>query len=390
MTASAEWQPTARLPLVVVSGNADTQNKLEDGSNITQPTSDPPIDQQFAAEFSRSAARFGSAPGRVNLIGEHVDYNGGLVLPTAIDRRVRVALRDNDTGTHRIVSHEFGERHEREAQGEPSGAWSDYAYGALTQATRQGWLAGGADLYVVSDLPAGAGVSSSAALISAVLRALAPTEQPPEPEQLAALARWVETDFIGVPCGTMDQLAVALTEPGVALALDTRNDHWERITIPADWAFTVVHSGVRRQLADGRYRQRVDECDAIKRQLGTQHICLVGAPSLLSLGERLDARLRHVVSEHERVIAARTAMREGAPDKFGALMNASHASYSHDFAASTPEIDALVQDAVALGATGARLTGGGFGGCIVVLTSHGDASALTAELLERHPRAFLV
>lgn len=343
----------------------------------------------FAEEFGRQPAATGEAPGRVNLIGEHTDYNGGAVLPAALARTTRIALAPSDTQHLKIKSTRFDTLTMRACGSAKQGDWTDYAAGAVAKATELGWLGGGADLYIDSDVPDGAGVSSSAALITAILRGAAELAGiTPDPVKLAQHARAVENDYIGMPCGIMDQMAIGLAEPGKALALDTRDLTYEILEIPADWGFATLHSGIRRELADGRYKLRFEECQQASKQLGTSTLCrltLAQAKAMQALPDALLKRARHVTSEHSRTVQASAAMKAGDLETFANLMNESHRSYAQDFEASTPEIDALLEDALETGARGARLTGGGFGGCIVVLHHAAQLDAWVDQFLARHP-----
>lgn len=348
----------------------------------------------FAATFGTLPSITASAPGRVNLIGEHTDYNGGAVLPAALQCRVQVALAKTDTPVITIKSSRFETKISRPVGDPKRGDWTDYAIGALDKATQLGWLNGGINLFIESDVPDGAGVSSSAALITAILRAATRLSQiEASPVEIAKQARAVENDYIGMPCGIMDQMAVGLADYGKALALDTRDLSYDVIDIPDDWGITVLHSGVRRELADGRYKARFEECQQAAEALGAAYLCRLDsaqAQAIDDLPENLRKRARHVMTEHRRTVAASAAMRSGDLSAFAALMNESHRSYSADFEASTPEIDALVADALATGAHGARLTGGGFGGCIVVLHTQAETEAWRDTFLARHPKVSLV
>lgn len=335
-----------------------------------------------------------SAPGRVNLIGEHTDYNGGAVLPAALNRRVQVTLAPNPADKVVIKSHRFDAKIERPLGDAKRGDWTDYAMGALWKASELGWLSGGVFLLIESDVPDGAGVSSSAALITAILRAAASISQTATtPVDIAKHARAVENEYIGMPCGIMDQMAVGLAAYGTALALDTSDLSFDVIDIPDNWAFAVIHSGVRRELADGRYKARFEECQEASLALGTQELCRLDPSQIAAMSrlpDNLMKRTRHVVTEHNRTIEAIEAMKTKDFQTFGHLMNESHRSYSQDFEASTPVIDALVNDAVKLGAAGARLTGGGFGGCIVALLKTEELADWSKTLLARHPNAWRV
>lgn len=343
----------------------------------------------FAEAFDRPAAAMGEAPGRVNLIGEHTDYNGGAVLPAALTCTTRIALAPSDTPHLRIKSTRFDALTLRACGSAKQDDWTDYATGAIAKATELGWLKGGADLYIDSDVPDGAGVSSSAALITAILRGAAELASvSPDPVEVAQHARAVENDYIGMPCGIMDQMAIGLAAPGKALALDTRDLDYEILDIPLDWGFATLHSGIRRELADGRYKLRFEECQQASERLGTSTLCRLTSAqtqALHGLPSALLRRARHVTSEHSRTVQASAAMAIGDFETFANLMNESHRSYAQDFEASTPEIDALIEDARATGAPGARLTGGGFGGCIVVLHRAEQLDPWVDQFLARHP-----
>ena len=335
-----------------------------------------------------------SAPGRVNLIGEHTDYNGGWVFPAALSVRLDVQLTPRSDEQVVVSADGFPETARRAIGDAAEGHWSDPALGAIYEAIALGLLENGADLAIHSTIPAGSGLSSSAALIVAILKAarehaastLSDTE-------MAVAARRVENEFIGVPCGIMDQMAVAIAQPGQAMALDTATLEYRLVTLPITHDLVVLHSGYTRKLSDGRYRQRKEECDAAKQALGTQDLCLLD-PQLIEDTAALDdiarRRARHCATEHRRVLAAIEALEAGDMCQFGALMIASHASMRDDFEVSIPPIDALVADAVDLGAVGARLTGGGFGGCIVACIERSARDAWQDALLAQHADARFV
>lgn len=325
----------------------------------------------FRQAFERAPEVTSHASGRVNLIGEHIDYNGGTVLPAAIARYVHVAVARNNGSAHRIASDRFAGIFSHVPGTAKTGSWADYASGALEKATELGLISGTVDMALVSNIPDGAGLSSSSALVAAVLRACgAISGAQLEQVALANASRAVENDYIGMPCGVMDQMAIALTEPGQALALNTATITHQCIAIPDAFSFVILHSGVNRKLSDGRYLVRFKECETASMALDAEHLCLLNdkqRASIKSLPANLAARARHVVTEHERTLAAIEVMAAGQVAEMGRLMSESHASYSDDFEASTPEIDALVQSCISEGAYGARLTGGGFGGCVVCL-----------------------
>ena len=345
----------------------------------------------FERAFGAAPAVTLFSPGRVNLIGEHTDYNGGCVLPTALRLGVKVALAARTDGLVRVASDRFDGVAERNLDERASGDWSDYVLGAIVAARDEGLLPGGADVALAADLPDGAGLSSSAAVTVGVLRAAAEAVGVAlDPLRAARLARGVENDFVGVPCGIMDQMAIALAAPGEALALDTQSLAYETVSLPSGYDFPVIHSGVRRSLNEGRYAERRAECEAAAAALGASALCRLTdeeATRAAALPAPLARRTRHCVTEHRRTLAATTALREGDMAAFGGLMIESHASLRDDFEVSVPAIDALVASLTAAGAMGARLTGGGFGGCVVALTRRERTEAVLKKALASHAAA---
>ncbi|UIP06179.1 galactokinase [Erythrobacter sp. SDW2] len=332
-----------------------------------------------------------TVPGRVNLIGEHTDYNGGMVLPAALSVALTVDLRPREDRKVIVTAEGFSGSAERTLDGLATEHWSDPAVGALREAVKLGLLKGGADLLIRSTIPAGSGLSSSAALIVAILKAARISAASGISDiDLALAARRVENEYLGVPCGIMDQVAVAVPQPGQAIALDTATLDYALVPLPASYAMVVIHSGHSRKLSDGRYKERKEECDAARIAFGRDDICLLDPADIEAVAEvdeTVRKRARHCASEHRRVLAAREALAIGDIPALGTLMNVSHASMRDDFEVSIPPIDALVADAVELGAAGARLTGGGFGGCIVACVARDRRNAWLAALLERHPQA---
>lgn len=352
------------------------------------------IADAFAASFGGQPTVIQQTSGRVELLGSHTDYNGGMVLPAGLPVGVTVALRPTAEPEIRIGSQQFTGMHTYALGESARGHWADYAAGAVMQAQRHGLLSAGAELTISTTMPDGAGLSSSAALIVCVLKAArASSAKTMDDTQIALLAQAVEHDFIGVPVGIMDQMAVAITTASQAMALDTRTMHYELINVPSKIRISVIHSGYSRKLSDGRYKQRRDECDEAKRLLNVDHLCLLDHTQINmanALPWPYSGRAIHLAKEHIRTIEAIAALEQGDLDRFGALINASHASMRDLFQITTPQIDDLVGDAVALGAAGARLTGGGFGGCIVACTSQERFDPWIKTLLERQPKARLI
>ncbi|MFM7206780.1 MAG: galactokinase [Planctomycetaceae bacterium] len=324
------------------------------------------------------------APGRVNLIGEHTDYNDGFVLPCAIDRGLTISVRARP-GAECLLASDRG--------GDPLAIdltrpllagrsdWGRYVAGVLAGFQRLGWTIPGFEASIAATLPAGGGLSSSAALevgIATVVETLCGRSL--EPAEKALLCQRAEHEFAGVPCGIMDQFAVTLARPGCGLLIDCRSREVAHVPIAADVAVLVIDSGVKHALADGGYAARRRECESAARTLGVATLRDVPLAEWPAAAGRLTdperRRARHVVAENDRVQAfAAAAARHDWPAA-GRLMIASHASLRDDFEVSCPELDAIcaAADGVA-GMYGCRMTGGGFGGCAVALV---DARQIAA------------
>jgi galactokinase len=321
------------------------------------------------------------APGRVNLIGEHTDYHGGYVLPAVIPQRARVEARTRADRRVRAWSAAVDEPVQEYAIGaETRGrGWLDYVQGVTTLLRQEGAPVSGVDLRIESDVPVGAGVSSSAALEVSVLRALRSLYAwSLDDVALAKLAQRVETEFVGVPVGIMDQMASSVGRDGEALFVDTASLAIERLPLPRDAALVVIDSGVVHQHAGGEYVTRRRESFEAATRLGVERLRDAGLerlPQLSTLPPLLARRARHVITENQRVLDAVTALRDGDVARLGALFNASHASMRDDYETSTPEIDTLVTIAQQHPSVyGARLTGGGFGGAVVMLAEAPNAA----------------
>jgi galactokinase len=326
----------------------------------------------------------------VNLIGEHTDYNGGFVLPTAIPQQTRVDLSPHpDMAVHAASANLPQEGTYRLGAEARRGDWLDYVQG-VTWALREHGLAPttGFDLHVESDVPLGAGLSSSAALEVALLRAIRDAFDLTglTDVRLAQLGQIAENDFVGARCGIMDQMAASLADQSAALFLDTRSLEYRRVPLPAQADLVVIHSGVSHGIAGGEYNVRRAQCEAAAAQLGVaqlRDLTMQDLSRVDRLPEPLCRRARHVVTEDERVLAAVAAIDRADLPALGALFEASHASMRDDFEVSAPEVDQLVELAQAdPGIYGARMTGGGFGGSVVMLARRGtggDAGARIAR-----------
>jgi galactokinase len=345
----------------------------------------------FADLFGRPPLVTADAPGRVNLIGEHTDYNGGFVLPLAIPQRTRVELAPRTDDIVRAWTANLPRETEeyRIGQETKGRGWLDYIQG-ITEAVRlAGHKLGGFDLRIESDVPLGGGLSSSAALEVALLRALREAfGLRIDDVELALLGQKAENDFVGAPVGVMDQMASSLADERRALFLDTRSLRYERVPLPAGVEIAVIDSGISHNNAGGAYRTRREQCEKAAELLGFPQLRDLEVQDLwrlASLPEPLDRRARHVITENARVRGAVSAMQEGDLERLGKLLNTAHDSLRDDFEVSLPEIDLLVdlarrEDAV----YGARLTGGGFGGAVIVLARAGQARAIAEKVVAEY------
>jgi galactokinase len=341
-----------------------------------------------------AAIRVVRAPGRVNLIGEHTDYNDGLVLPAAIDLGISIAFVPTDDRQVRLTLVATGEACELDldAPGSRRGAWSDYVAGTAWALEAAGAATSGFVGILAADLPSEAGLSSSAALELATALALG-GGLPPLADRLALaqVARRAENEFVGVPSGLMDQFAVAFGVDDAALMLDCRSLEHRIVPLPPGLALVIADSGVPRRLAASGYAQRRAECDRATEQLrqvepGIGSLRDVTVEILASAGGVLDPialrRARHVVTENARVEAAVEALERGDLPALGELFAASHASLREDFEVSTPELDRLVELAAATpGVVGARITGAGFGGATINLVDIAAALSFVEQML---------
>ena len=343
----------------------------------------PPLQrarQAFEAAFGSPPRHLVRAPGRVNLIGEHTDYNGGFVLPCAIDYATVIAASPRHDRQVRLVAADAGQATDSFSLDTPISArsdalWANYVRGMVQALLADGWALAGADLAIAGDVPQGAGLSSSASLAVAVgqafqalfgLQALSPTA-------LAQLAQRAENQFIGVNCGIMDPLIAARGLAGHALLIDCRSLAATPVPMPPGCAVMIVHSRVRRGLVDSEYNTRRRQCEAAARHFGVATLREVDTARLDADATGLDPvvwrRARHIISDSQRAVDAAAALRQGDLAHLGRLMAASHASMRDDFEITTPAVDQLVAIAqAAIGNTGgARMTGGGFGGCVVAV-----------------------
>jgi galactokinase len=350
----------------------------------------------FADRAGRRPDGVWRAPGRVNLIGEHTDYNDGFVLPVAIDRSVVVAAAARDDGVLRSWStgHRAGpvsRRLDELGRGSSSG-WSAYVEGVAWALLQDGIAVPGADLVVHADLPAGAGLSSSAALEAAVALALvdlAGTGSPPDRVALALAGQRAETEVVGMPCGLMDQMAVLCGQAGHALFFDTRTLATEQVPFdPAAAGLTllVIDTRVTHRLTGSPYAERRRSCERAAAALGVPALRDLSLADLEAAADRLDdetfRRARHVVTENARVLEVVALLRQGDVAAIGPALAGSHRSLRDDYEVSCPELDVAVEAAVATGAVAARMTGAGFGGSALAMAPVGLEERLAAAVEE--------
>jgi galactokinase len=347
-------------------------------TTLAHPTLHPLI-SDFERRFGHVPQVF-RAPGRVNLIGEHTDYNDGFVMPAALEFSTWVAASPRKDDTFVVASREFNDEFEFSLAGPASRQhrWTDYVQGVAITMKAAGFQFSGADLMIASDVPMGAGLSSSAALEVATgfaLLQLAGTK--PDLTQLARLCQRAENEFVGTRCGIMDQFISCLAEQGHCLMIDCRSLEYEKLPLPERCALVISNTMVRHELASGEYNLRRQQCEEgleiLRRSMpqarSLRDISLQQLEEYAGeLPEILYRRCRHVITEIQRVLDAAAALKQGELERLGGLMRQSHLSLQQDYEVSCPELDLMVEIASAQpGVYGARMTGGGFGGCTISL-----------------------
>jgi galactokinase len=343
------------------------------------------LNEHFRKVFGRDPDAAAAAPGRVNLIGEHTDYNGGYVLPTTLPQETHVLVARRDDRIVRTYSADVSEPHFASFElGSESRrySWIDYVQGVTWALGERGAEIHGVDLFVTSTVPIGKGLSSSASLQIAVARALRESFHLILSDvEIAMTAHRAETEFVGAPVGVMDQMVCALGQPSTALFLDTRAMQFETIPLPPGVELGVIDSGIAHSHASGEYRTRRRECEEAAALLGVvelRDLTLDDLERIALLPEPLNRRARHVVTENARVLKAAKALQQRDALALGRLFFESQVSMRDDFDISLPEIDLLVDIAMRTpGGYGARLTGGGFGGAVVMLCESGTAAEAT-------------
>lgn len=335
------------------------------------------LNEFFSAAFGQEPDLIVQAPGRVNLIGEHTDYNDGFVLPAAINYSTWIAASARTDRELHVVARDFDSQRaivnlDAPMQQDPTAPWSDYLRGVVQELQKRGYRLAGGNLLVSGNVPAGAGLSSSASLEVALVRALTElSDETIDPTEAALVGQAAENNFVGCNCGIMDQLISARGQESSALLIDCQDLSTRSVSIPLDWEILIVHSGVKRGLVESEYNMRRAQCETAAAFFGQQTLRGVELEQLLAAEGKLDdlsfKRARHVLTENERTLLAAEALSSGDMPTLARVMAESHVSMRDDFSITTPAIDRLVEilQQAGNGRAGARMTGGGFGGCVV-------------------------
>ena len=359
----------------------------------------PAIDaaNTFRDTFGQSPEHLIQAPGRVNLIGEHTDYNDGFVFPLAINYHAAIAATGTADRTLDVIALNENATRASIPLDEPQVFdetlhWSNYVRGIVQELRAAGFNLAGGQLAIAGNVPLGAGLSSSAALEIALIRTLVTLgHESIDGKQAALIGQAAENRFVGCNCGIMDQLISALGERDKALLIDCRSLSTTPVSLPPGATILVIHSNVKRQLVDGEYNARRSECERVARHFGVAALRDLTLDQLQSqqgvLGDVEFRRARHVITENERTLQMKSALVHADLQLAGRLMADSHHSMQHDFEITVPEIDALVamiRETLG-GDGGARMTGGGFGGCVVVLLPDEHVDAVIDTVNTRYP-----
>ncbi|MBC7236108.1 MAG: galactokinase [Chloroflexi bacterium] len=337
-----------------------------------------------------------AAPGRVNLIGEHTDYNDGFVLPAAIDRHVLLAVaprRDHLVRLHALDFAAYSQFSLDNIEHDAKASWSNYERGVAWALQSAGYALAGMDAVIVGDVPIGSGLSSSAAVeVATALAFQTLSSLEIDGVRRALLCQKAENEFVGMRCGIMDQYIISLGRRDHALLIDCRNLGYELVPIPQGCSLIVCDTNKRRGLVDSEYNTRRQECERGAAILGVPALRDVSPEVFRAREGELDEvtrkRCRHVVMENARVLEAVRALREGDVARFGELMNASHISLRDDYEVSCAELDAMVEAAWRQeGVLGARMTGAGFGGCTVNLVRQEAADRFAVRVAQEYTRA---
>jgi galactokinase len=352
------------------------------------------ITELFNQYFNEKPEGIVRAPGRVNLIGEHTDYNDGFVFPMAIDRAVWIAFKSNNTQNINIVADDFSPEKESidlTALENDEDEWLEYVKGMANEIQnhfKKSFL--GFDAVIKSDVPIGAGLSSSAALELATAKTIASVNKLEwDPVLMAKLAKSAENNWVGVNCGIMDQLICAVAEKDNASLIDCRDLSFESIPLPKDVTVVIMDTATRRSLVTSAYNKRRAQCESAAKELGVNSLREAADNNLFEKLSTLDGndqlRARHVMSECQRTLLAKKAMQENNSQELGDLFKQSHNSLKNDFEVTNEALDTIVEIANnAKGSFGARMTGAGFGGCAVALVQSDLVDDFSTDVSERY------
>jgi len=353
----------------------------------------------FQNHFGTPPTHFFRAPGRVNLIGEHTDYNDGFVLPCAINYETVIAAAPRQDKQVKLVAADYEEQTSEfeiklDIPHDKTAPWSNYIRGVVWAMQQRGFRPRGANLVIAGNVPLGAGLSSSAALEVAIGTALNHlSDLDLDGKTIALIGQQTENDFVGVNSGIMDQYISALGQAGHALLIDCRSLEHHPVPIPQGTAIIIANSNVKRGLVDSEYNTRRQECETAAAHFGVPALRDV-SPDVFALhadelGETVAKRARHVITENARTEAAAEALAQGDLPRIGQLMAESHRSMRDDFEITVPPINALVEiiGTVIGNAGGVRMTGGGFGGCVVALAPQEMVPAVEAAIAAQYPAA---
>lgn len=362
----------------------------------------PEIVTGFQAHFvSHVQPGIARAPGRVNLIGEHTDYNLGYVLPIALEMACYVAIAPTTTGVLRIYSQDLDQQYsvpvDSVMTAQRTGEWHDYAVGVAQELAKAGVALSSADLYIKSYVPAGSGLSSSAALEVGTAYALL-RDRPMEKLDIALLAQRAESQFVGMPCGIMDQYASVFGQEGAAIQIDCRSLKHQYVHLPEGVAVVAVNSMVKHELGSSAYRERVAECaaavEALQKTDSSIKSLRDASPDFFvrvqdTVPPLPRQRARHIVFETQRVVEFAAAAKANDLVTMGKLFVASHRSMQYDYEISCDEIDFLVDQAITIsGVYGSRMTGGGFGGCTVNLVAEDSVAGFETAIRDVYQKQY--
>jgi galactokinase len=352
--------------------------------------------EAFVSAYGREPTLFVAAPGRVNLIGEHTDYNDGFVLPAAIDRHIVLAVAPREDRIVRLHALDFAEHSQFSLDAvdhDEQAAWSNYERGVAWALQGAGYTLSGLDGVITGDVPIGSGLSSSAAIeVATALAFQTLGDLDLDGVERALLCQKAENEFVGMRCGIMDQYIISLGRRDHALCIDCRSLGYELVPIPKGCSVIVCDTNKRRGLVDSEYNTRRRECERGAEILGVPALRDVTPETFAQRQDEMDAvtrqRCRHVVTENARVLEAVEALGRGDVTRFGQLMNASHISLRDDYEVSCAELDAMVEAAWHQdGVLGARMTGAGFGGCTVNLVRDEAAAAFVRQVASEYTQA---